>query len=288
MRATIDRLTLPRLPITIAAALLIAVVVFLALLRVPMSPDWRATFYPAALDWTDPYQGDFHFAYPPWLALILAPFSLIPSPIGRALFGAVSLICLAYALHRLDGDFVALLLLTVSPMFVSVAVNGQVDAWPTLGLALSLLPGLWAQSAGILLLLLKPQVFGLAVIVIWLKSPFKRQILLICAGAGLLSLLAYGWWPGAVAAMIPQLYRAADVSLWPYGLPVGVILFAIALRRQNVLLAALSTYFWAPYFGWYSLTGYLVVALARLPRPVSVLIVLLGWWAVRIWALPPP
>ena len=196
---------------------------------------------------------------------------------SRALWGALSVILLGYALRRCEADFFAFLLTLLSPFMTAVLVRGEMDVLPLLGLALAMQPAGGPQLLGVALLALKPQALGLAVPVIFWSSAHKRLLL---GGFGLLfliSLLLYGPWPWTVWVQLPDLYRGGDVALWPYALPLGLLLFFRALRRGQPRLAALATLFVVPYLSWYTLLCAYAILLAQLRRRWAVPLFALSW-----------
>lgn len=245
-----------------------------------MTGDWRATFFEAGRHWLTPYQDSYHFVYPPWLAVILAPLGLTTVVVSRALFGVVTVALVAFAVRRLGGGLSALLMVLLTPFWVTVLVRGETDAWPLLGLALGFGTGLSTTAAALALLAIKPHTLGGAAFILFFRARRKKQLVFLLSLFAFLTLLVYGFWPLAIWQRLPALYHAGDISIWPWGIPAGVVLLWLGYRRQSLLWAAPATFFLAPYFGWYSLAGYAAIAFARLPRPVAALLLLLSWLAL--------
>ncbi len=285
----------PDLPLRWPLVLGVCALVFWLVYQVNIQNDWSLTFYPAGQNWLDPYENSFHLVYPPWLAVILAPFTLFPEDVGRGLFAAFSVAVTAYAIHRLEGGFVTLLLVLLTPFYVTVLVRGETDALPLAGLGLALQGSFVGQLVGLLLLVLKPQTMGLAAAFLFLfLFPHKderrlfhlfspRQIQL-AVGFGLvllLSFLVYGWWPGDILTRLPDLYRVDDVTPWPWGIPVGLLILYHAYRQRSLPWAALATYFFVPYLNWYSLSGYAAIIFSWSPRWFAAALLFLSW----VWFL---
>jgi hypothetical protein len=106
----------------IALGTLFALILAFALLPVPGGIDWE-TFYGAAQRiWTgQPIYGEMvtehsHFYNPPWVAVILAPLGLLPSPWGRAILSAATLLLVAATVQHWRGGIVRLILALLSPL----------------------------------------------------------------------------------------------------------------------------------------------------------------------------
>lgn len=281
IQATWERWRKPDLPLRWSVVLLVCVVAFWMVSRVNIREDWHVTFYPAGQNWLDPYENSFHLVYPPWLAVMLAPFTLLPEDLARGLFAAFSVALTAYAVHRLGGGFTTLLLVLLTPFYVTLLIRGETDALPVAGLALALPNPVGWQVVGLALLLLKPQTMGFAAAFLFLFSSHKKQL---TVGLGLLflfSFLVYGLWPLDIWERLPDLYRVDDVSLWPWGIPLGFLLLWRAYRQKSLEWAALATYFFVPYLNWYSLAGYAVIIFAWSPRWFAAALLILSW----VWFL---
>ena len=242
-------------PISWVIVIVLAGAAFWFVLKTPLTGDWSATFHEAAQHPLSPYDNSHHFVYPPWLTLVLWPFSLFEVALARALFAAASVMALAYAFQRLGGGFHGFLMTLLTPMVVTVLVRGETDAIPLLGLSMALSCGFTSQFLGIILLAVKPQTLGLVIpYIIWTSAHRWTLILALLLFAGT-TLLVFGWWPAAIWVRLPDLYRAADLSIWPYGLPIGIFVLYQALKQKRVEYVVLTTYFFTPYLNWYSLNN---------------------------------
>ncbi len=281
IQTTWERWRKSDLPLRWPVVLLVCVVAFWLVSQVNIREDWHFTFYPAGQNWLDPYENSFHLVYPPWLAVILAPFTLFPEDLARGLFAAFSVALTAYAVHRLGGGFMTLLLVLLTPFYVTLLIRGETDALPVAGLALVLPNPVGWQVVGLALLLLKPQTMGFAAAFFFLFSPQKKQLIVGLGLLFLLSFLVYGVWPLDIWERLPDLYRVDDVSLWPWGIPLGLLLLGYGYRQKSLTIAALATYFFVPYLNWYSLAGYAVIIFARSPRWFAAALLMLSW----VWFL---
>ena len=70
--------------------------------------------------------------------------------------------------------------------------------------------------------------------------------------------------------MLGTLYPPANISPWPYAIPLGLFLCYWAYRQENILYGALATPFLTPYIALYSFAGYLLILYAILPRKWSI------------------
>ncbi|MBK8987832.1 MAG: hypothetical protein IPM39_17485 [Chloroflexi bacterium] len=248
----------------------------------PPDGDWEWTFYRAGQNALHVYRGhEIHYVYPPWLAVILAPFALFPSAIAAALWRAATVMMVSFAVWRFGGDIKSLAFTFCTPFFYALMVYGQIDALILLGVALALYSSLGLQLIGCLLILIKPQVAGLTLPIIWLRSDHKTGLLLSGLLVVLLSLVLWGIWPSDVYAMMATLSTRRSIDVWPYGLLLGIPLFVLAWRRRSVETAMLATFFCTPYANLQSLVPISAVLFAKLSAKVS-FILLIGIWLVLI------
>jgi len=98
----------------------------------------------------------------------------------------------------------------------------------------------------------------------------------------LISFFIYGFWP----LLIPfgQVNFKVDYSLWPYGIPVGIIILGWAMWRDKPRIGALSTYFLVPYVSPSSIFAYTAILYSVTPRWLSIILFIL-LWAFSIWAI---
>lgn len=163
---------------------------------------------------------------------------------------------------------------------------GQIDVLVAVGLALALLGrNPTVRGIGIVLALVKPQLAGLAILVLLLHVPRRDlgRLLLAPVLALVASVVVYGpGWPLAwlfnAADNLPiHSWRLAAMDLWPYGLLFIPLLIGFPTVhpcfRASLIIWALAT----PFFGVYS---YLIFLLFRAP-----------WWSLPLsyaWLLLYP
>lgn len=213
---------------------------------------------------------DAYFLNPPWLAVALTPAALLPEKLGWAMLSAASLgaaLLLLNHWQRRPGAVKALLALS-NPAMVYIILHGQID----LLIASSvLLPAMWWPLAA----LTKPQVaIGLLV-----TTPRRHWVaaLGILAGIVLVTFLLCGFWPPRLFSQ-PMPFAEANhnfwLGLWPYQVPVGVALAALAYQRQDTRLAIAASPFLSPYAALSTLIGPWIALLTCLTR----------WQAIAVWA----
>ena len=235
---------------------------------------WLASLVPNA-DWSGTYEGvgrrllhgqspydEPLFVNPPWAALLVIPFAILPSEVGRGLLLVASLAALVYAAWRLHAPRLAVVALLLSPTAIGSLLAANLDAFVILGLFLP-------PACGLLLLMIKPQI-GVGPAIYHLIEAWRR---------GRLSGIVRVFWPIAIAYAVSALlfpvwldrmfHKPANVwnrTLFPYGIPVGMLLLWLSVRTRNVFWALASTPFLAPYV---TLPTYLVVQVGLLHEDVE-------------------
>lgn len=234
--------------------------------------DWSATFHPAASSPSDPYgaRDPLYLANPPWLFWLLFPFGLISWQPALAAWSVLTIIVSAWCIFRLSGDRLVVLLSLTSPAFARVFIQGQIEVIPLLGFTLALSSsGQISRLAGYVLILVKPQVLGLGPVIAWFKLGWRDKILVTVAILAVfgVSFLIYGNWVAAVYSNAKAIVNSErGIRLWPYGIPIGIILLALSTKRRDVKLGALSTIFFVPYIDLHSLFPYIAVLFTMIPR----------------------
>lgn len=259
-------------------AVLVALILAFALLPIPGGIDWE-TFYGAAQRiWTgQPIYGEMvswhsHFYNPPWVAVILAPLGLLPFDWGWAVVSAATLLLVAAVMRRWRGGTIRLILALLSPPVLYIILHGEIDG---LVLAGVLLPREWWVLAA----LTKPQVtlgllFGI---------PRSRWLpaAAITAAVLIVSLLWFGNWPLALIRQPrPLLEQSWNLwmGLWPFQVPVGVMLILLGLSRQDERLLLAASPFLSPYATTSSLLGPFIAVLLFL-KDWQAAVVWFSWWA---------
>lgn len=239
--------------------------------------DWRSCFEPAGrqlLVLRSPYTVSC-FHNPSWAALVFAPFALA----GRASFAAwlfAGMIAMGVVVRRMGAAWWVIPLIWLSPPVIALLRQGQID-WLVY---LSIVSPPWL---GVFLVLIKPQVgIGLAALLTvrgWREGGLVRVVGLWMPPALVmaLSFLAWGNW---LARSAPLKGVFWNVSLWPLGIPFGIAVLLLALRRNSIPLALLVGPLVSPYVAYYSLTG-VVLAFAHW-KWLLALLVGLPWAIISI------
>ena len=136
---------------------------------------------------------------------------------------------------------------------------------------------------GLFFVTIKPQM-GLAMALFWLAQAFRQGGLkqairtfapLIVALS--LSFLLFGNWLNGRQADLPD--SIWDASLWPWAIPIGLVLLALALRDLREDCAMAASPFLSPYLAYHSWAGALA---GLLRRDFELVLAVAGMWIVAI------
>ena len=248
----------------VAVGLLALVLLAVWLARGVPNADWSGTYEGVGrrlLHGQSPYDEPL-FVNPPWAALLVLPFAVLPSEVGRGLLLVASVASLTYTAWRLHAPRLAVVALLLSPTAIGSLLAANLDAFVILGLFLP-------PASGLLLLMIKPQI-GLGPAIYQLIEAWRK---------GRLFGTVRAFWPIAIAYTISALlfpvwldrmfHKPANVwnrSLFPYGIPVGMFLLWLSVRTRNVFWALASSPFLAPYV---TFPTYLVVQVGLLHEGVE-------------------
>ncbi|MDX1686609.1 MAG: hypothetical protein R3248_01385 [Candidatus Promineifilaceae bacterium] len=264
-------------PLELILAGLALLLLTYVLWQLPYFGDWEVVYYAAGRSVVDPYTVPGFFNAP-WLAWILAPFTLFPLHLSGTLWMVLSTVVGLWCIHRLGGGIPAAALCLLSPAYIRFITSGQVDAVPLLGfvLLLTVQELSWA-GLGIALVLVKPQVFGAGLLTYWVNLERKEKLFILWLPVLLLvlSFALYGFWPLQMGWQ--HLTRKVDVTPWPYGIPIGLALLAWSIRQKEPALGGFSTFFLVPYASPSSVFAYTAVLFSLAPRWLSVITFLFLW-----------
>lgn len=224
--------------------------------------DWKETFYPAAralLNGGNPYEVPT-FRNAPWTILLIAPFALFSETTGGILFFIASIFLYAWAAIRLQASRLALIAFLLSPPVVYGMRMLNVDVFVLIGFTLP-------AQFGLFLVLIKPQM-GAAMIPFWLVRAFKqggvRDVVVTFAPVTLVSILSFllfgNWLSGRQADLLDSFWNA---SLWPWAIPIGVVLTALSLRDLRADFAMAASPFLSPYLAYHSWVSVLAGLIRR-------------------------
>lgn len=241
------------------------------------SPDWHATFRPAALEilhGRSPYNAKGFFN-PPWAAILLIPFAILPENVGWEILVIVALGVYAYVAHKLGASKLTIAILLLSPPSLHGILIGNIDWLALLGIVLP--PWL-----GLFFLVIKPQVSVIVILYLFVAE-WKRggpiRVLKTFLPVGLVSVLSvitFGPW----FLNIPPFNKlAANDSLLPMSLPIGLALTVAAIRKNDIRYSMMASPLLSPYLLLYSWIG---AFLALAPKPWEAAAAVIGMWIVTL------
>jgi len=243
----------------------------------PYAIDWSAVLRPAVfelLQGRSPYNAEGFFN-PPWTAILLIPFAILPENLGRAIMALMSLVSYGFVAYRLGANKTSIIFLLLSPPVLHVIINGNIDWIAALGF---ILPPQW----GLFLVTIKPQM-GIAIIPFWLieawrKGKLKRVIKTFTpiTATFALSLALFGLWPLKTSHTFDLQWNA---SLWPVSIPVGLALFAAAIRNRKIEYSMAASPCLSPYVALHSWVGTLLAICSTVPETIAAVV---GLWIVVI------
>jgi hypothetical protein len=240
--------------------------------------DWKETYYPAVqavLHGISPYEVPT-YRNAPWTLIPLLPLGLFSESMGGRLYFVASLFGYAWAALQLKAGRRVLVVFLLSPPVVYGMRMLNVDVLVLLGFTLP-------APLGLFFVLMKPQM-GIALAFYWFveagRSGGIRRIIQTFApisGACLASFLLFGAWPaGRQTDLLDSFWNA---SLWPWALPIGMVLIMLSLRDRREDLAMAASPFLSPYLAFHSWVSVLA-GLVR--REFEFIIAVLAMWFVAI------
>jgi len=254
--------------------------VILSFIIAPLIPpgiDWSTVFRPAAkevLHFRSPFNVDGFFN-PPWAAMALIPFAMLPEQVGRVFLIFTGLIAYAYIAYKLGGSKWAIIAIVLSPPVMHNMLNGNIDWLALLGLVMP-------PQLGLFFITMKPQI-GAAVAAFWLVESWRmggyRQTIKVfwpITVATIISFLFYGLWPLRARVEVNLWWNA---SLWPVSLPVGLVLLVTSLRKRDVSYAMGASPCFSPYILFHSWVIAVYAIVRSTPETITAVI---GLWALVI------
>lgn len=215
---------------------------------IPIGADWVKVFRPAIFSHT-PYAIDGFFS-PPWVLMLLSPFSLLPPGVDVAALLIISLFVWIFVMRRLGISRLAVILMLLTPQLWWGIVYANIDFFVPLGLILP-------PQIGLFFVLSKPQA-GIGIAIFWFFDAFLhgglRHAARIFAPVAIFSVLAcipFGFWPAELFNATAMGWNIA--SNFPYLVPVGIIMLYQSVKEGKQGLAIASGPFLSPYVGVQSL-----------------------------------
>lgn len=190
------------------------------------------------------------FYNPPWVLIPLAPIALLPEGMGALTIIIIALIVYLYSVLRLGASRAATYAFMLSPPVLLDIPNNNINWMIPLGLFLP-------RSIGLFLVLAKPQL-GAPLALFWFVESWRSGGISQVARdfspvtiALLFSFGLYGIWPLHMISIVPE---SRNMSLWPYLIPLGLLLLALALRNRSKKVALSASPFLTPYITFASLS----------------------------------
>ncbi|HEX3053416.1 MAG TPA: hypothetical protein VHP83_22340 [Aggregatilineaceae bacterium] len=236
---------------------LIAVIYWLAVIgfwiRVGQEPWWdqRVTFRPTLHHLNDVYAVPL-FRNPPWLAVLIAPFSMMPLHLSVLIQLILFFAILTMLTYRFGGNLFHVLLVLGSPIALDAVFEFNIEWIVAIGLCI---PAIYSGP----FLMIKPQV----ALGYWFSFRPRTVILasLIALIVVVITIPFYGLWPldmvnGARHSGLDQsIWNVAPSFLlgWPLALAIGIVLAARAFLRKDPFTGIIAGLFFVPYVTLYSL-----------------------------------
>lgn len=216
--------------------------------------------------------------YSPLVVLAwFVPLTVLPFDLAFRINALACFLSFVLAFWRIAaGRPVIFYLLLLTPCAIISAWYGNIEYWPVLAAVVNPLAGVWLAIA-------KPQI-GVVLCAVLVLEIARRQSLARAAltGAALAAMLAASYALGMRWSTAPAL--PWNISLWPWGIPIGVLLAGYALVKLDRRSGLAASAFLSPYLGTVaSWVGVLPLASRR--RGVLVIVVLLLWAGFLVWRL---
>jgi hypothetical protein len=265
------------------------IIVFIKLFPyVPDGKDWVDYFRPAIIlmfSGKSPY--DIPFNYPPWALLPLAPLAILPAKVGSTILVIASPIVFSLIVYKLGAKPITVLFFVFSSPIIHSAFNINIDWLPALGL-------LMPPQFGLIFILIKPQ-SGIGLAVYWLFDAWQKdrfrgvfRVIWPVSLACLISFAIYGFWPLSAVKMTMEyaVHPYANASIFPYGIPIGIIILFYTIRNKLPTLSVSSSPLFSPFVTMQSWSSFLL-GLINYPA-ISISASILSWiitaWG---WSLRP-
>lgn len=236
----------------------------------PYAIDWSAVLRPAVfevLHGRSPYNAEGYFN-PPWTAILLIPFAILPENLGRATMVLLSLFSYSFVAYRFGAKRTSIIFLLLSPPVLHVIINGNIDWLASLGF---ILPPQW----GLFLVTIKPQM-GIAIIPFWLIEAWRNGGLKLViktfspvTAVSALSFALFGLWPLKTSHILELQWNA---SLWPISIPIGLALFVSAIRKRKIEYCMAASPCLSPYVALHSWVGTLLAIVSSVPEMIAAVV----------------
>jgi len=236
--------------------------------------DWHETFYPSlqkVVSGENPYDVPT-FRNAPWTILALLPFALFSEDVGGILFFMASLAGYAWVAYRLKARPLAFVAFLFAPPVVYGLRMLNVDVLVLIGFVLP-------APIGLFFILIKPQM-GIVMALYWLAESWHEggaaKVIKTFAPVAVslaLSFVLFGnWVAGRQSDLLDSFWNA---SLWPWALPIGLVLAALSVRDRRKDYGMAASPFLSPYLAYHSWASVLV---GLLQHEFILVITVVGMW----------
>jgi hypothetical protein len=236
--------------------------------------DWHETYFPAlqkVLLVGNPYDIPT-FRNAPWVLLVLLPFAILPEDTGGILYFIASLVGYAWVAYKLKARPIAFAAFLFSPPVIYGLRMLNVDVLVLIGFVLPV-------PIGLFFVLIKPQM-GIAVVIYWVAEAWReggvKSVLRTFAPvtvALILSFVIFGnWIIGRQSDLLDSFWNA---SLWPWALPIGLVLIGLSIRDRRSDFGMAASPFLSPYLAYHS---WVCVLVGLLRYDFQLVIAVIGMW----------
>jgi hypothetical protein len=245
----------------------------------PPAVDWLETYRPAAsalAHGQNPYQAAPRFTNPIWTALPFIPLVFTTEAIGRAAVFVMAVVAFAYTAYHLGAKPLGMILFLLSPPVIHSLLNANVEWLVLLGIVF---PPRW----GLFFLMIKPQI-GFGVALFWLVEAWRTgglwRAIRVFAPATVAFLVSFVLSGGAQLRGVGMINDYWNASLWPWSIPIGIVLLVVSLRRRRVEPALAASPMLSPYVLFHAWSG-AVASLAG--RTLWLAIAVMALWGLVIF-----
>jgi hypothetical protein len=218
--------------------------------------DMREDILPSLWNWKAPWEEGTPLF--PWATLILMPLRLFTPRDATALVNGLSVVLMCLFIKRFNGNVLLTIPVMLSPFGYWLFVTGQTDA--------IVLAGVFLPAGFDLLLFWKPQVIAQ---IFWRRGFAQPKIYLI-SGIALLafSWFLWGFWLRDILqfGQIQLIGGWWNRSLWPYGIPIGIFMVYLSLKKKDDGYGVIASPLLFPYVNGPSYIGLLAVVAAKWPK----------------------
>ena len=236
--------------------------------------DWHETFYPAiqkVISGDNPYDVPT-FRNAPWLLLILLPFSIFSENVSGVLYFMASLAGYAWVAYRLKARPLSFAIFLFSPPVIYGLRMLNVDIFVLIGFVLP-------APVGLFFVLVKPQM-GIVMVLYWLVESWReggiKKVFWTFSPVTLSLILSFfifgNWIVGRQSDLLDSFWNA---SLWPWAIPIGLVLAALSLRDRRIDYGMAASPFLSPYLAYHSWASVLV---GLLQNEFILAIAVIGMW----------